>query len=65
MQEQYNQSKMGYLEEKLRNSQFEILPHIVIGCPNKGIFLDNVEGASENVLIRSSGPFTIKKEDNP
>ena len=65
LQEQYNQSKMGYLEEKLRNSQFEILPHIVIGCPNKGIFLDNVEGASENVLIRSSGPFTIKKEDNP
>ncbi len=64
LQEQYDQSKMGYLEEKLKNSQFEMLPHIVIGCPAKGILFPNVEGATINVPVRSSGPFTIE-EYNP
>ena len=64
LREQYDQSKMGYLEDKLKNSQFETLPHIVIGCPAKGISLPNVVGATTNVAVRSSGPFTIE-EYNP
>ena len=28
LREQYYQSKMGYLEDKLKNSQFETLLHI-------------------------------------
>ena len=53
---------MGYLEDKLKNSQFETLPHIVIGCPAKGISLPNVVGATTNVPVRSSAPFTIEEE---
>lgn len=60
LQEQYEQSKMGYLEEKLKTAKFETLPHIVIGCPSKGILFPNVEGATINVPVRSSGPFTIE-----
>lgn len=61
LQEQYDRSKMGYLEEKLKHSQFEVLPHIVIGCPAKGVLLPNVVGTTINVPVRSSGPFTIEE----
>ena len=64
LREQYDQSKMGYLEEKLKTAKFETLPHIVIGCPSKGILFLNVEGATINVPVRSSEPFTIE-EYNP
>ena len=59
LQEQYEQSKMGYLEEKLKTAKFETLPHIEIGCPTEGITLDYT-GAPVLVEIRSSGPFTIE-----
>ena len=64
LREQYEQSKMGYLEEKLKMAKLEILPHIVIGCPTKGILFPNVVGTTINVPVRSSGPFTIE-EYNP
>lgn len=59
LREQYEQSKMGYLEEKLKTAQFVTLPHIEIGCPTKGIILDQ-KGTPVLVEIRSSGPFTIE-----
>ena len=59
--EQYGQSKMGYLENKLKKAHFETLPHIVIGCPTEGILFGNVVGTSLNVIVRSSGPFTIEE----
>ncbi|MBO5697757.1 MAG: hypothetical protein J6R90_05110, partial [Alistipes sp.] len=59
LQEQYEQSKMGYLEEKLKTAKFETLPHIEIGCPTEGITLDYT-GAPVLVEVRSSGPFTIE-----
>ena len=55
---------MGFLEEKLKMAKLEILPHIVIGCPTKGILFPNVVGTTINVPVRSSGPFTIE-EYNP
>ena len=64
LREQYEQSKMGFLEEKLKMAKLEILPHIVIGCPTKGILFPNVVGTTINVPVRSSGPFTIE-EYNP
>jgi hypothetical protein len=59
VREQYEQSKMGYLEERLRNSQFETLDYLVIDCPNEGIKLDS-SGSPKEIKVRSSGPFTIK-----
>lgn len=59
LQEQYEQSKMGYLEGKLKTAKFEALPHIEIGCPTEGIILDYT-GAPVLVEVRSSGPFTIE-----
>ena len=59
LQEQYEQSKMGYLEEKLKTAKFETLPHIEIGCPTEGITLDYT-GTPVLVEVRSSGPFTIE-----
>lgn len=59
LREQYEQSKMGYLEEKLKNAQLERLPYIVIGCPTEGITLDHT-GTTVSIDVRSSGPFTIE-----
>lgn len=59
LREQYEQSKMGYLEEKLKNAQLETLPYIVIGCPTEGITLDHT-GTTVSIDVRSSGPFTIE-----
>lgn len=59
LREQYEQSKMGYLEEKLKTAKFETLPHIEIGCPTEGITLDYT-GTPVLVEVRSSGPFTIE-----
>lgn len=58
---QYNQSKMGYLEGKLKHTQFEVLPHLILGCPRDGVILDsNGIGPFSKMIIRSSGPFKIK-----
>ncbi len=57
--ERYKQSKMGYLEEKLKNTCFETLPYLVIGCPTAGIALDQ-NGNPVNVEIRSSDSFIIE-----
>lgn len=59
IRERYEQSKMGYLEEKLRESSFEVLPHICVECPAEGIVLDH-NGNIKNVRIRSSSKFTIE-----
>ena len=59
LREQYEQSKMGYLEKKLKNAEFVILPHIVVGCPLNGIALDYT-GTPVDVKVRASGPFTIE-----
>lgn len=59
LREQYEQSKMGYLEEKLKETSFEILDHLVIDCPIEGITLDS-SGSPIGVKIRSSGSFTIE-----
>ena len=59
LREQYNQSKMGYLEDKLKMAPFETLPHLVIGCSLDGIMLDWT-GTSTNVEVRSSGSFTLE-----
>lgn len=59
LREQYDQSKMGYLEEKLKSAQFKTLDHLVVGCPSEGIMLDSA-GSPVNVKVRSSRPFTIK-----
>lgn len=59
LQEQYNRSKMGYLEKKLKNSPFEILPHIMVGCPNEGITLDWT-GSPICCEVRASDNFTIE-----
>lgn len=59
LREQYEQSKMGYLEDKLKSTQFETLGHLVIDCPSEGITLD-CSGSPVVVKIRSSGPFTIE-----
>lgn len=56
--EQYNQSKMGYLEEKLKNGTFNILPHMVLGCPTNVIEIDHM-GTPVSVSIRSSESWTI------
>ena len=50
---------MGYLEERLRNTQFETLDHIVIDCPNEGITLDS-SGHPVDIRIRSNKTFTIE-----
>lgn len=59
VKKQYEQSKMGYLEKKLKSSQFETLYHIVIDCPDKGIVLDP-DGNSVEIKIRTNGPFTVE-----
>lgn len=59
LREHYNQSKMGYLEEKLKMAKFETLPHIIIGCPAEGITLD-CTGSPKSCNIRSSDSFIIK-----
>lgn len=51
--------KMRYLEERLRNTQFETLNHIVIDSPNEGITLDS-SGHPVSIRIRSNVPFTIE-----
>ena len=56
--EQYIQSKMGYLEEKLKNGTFNILPHMVLGCPTNVIEIDHM-GTPVSVSIRSSESWTI------
>lgn len=58
IKEQYKQSKMGYLEEKLKSAQFGTLDHIVIECPAEGIVIDQA-GTPINIKVRSSGPYTI------
>ena len=63
LKEQYGQSKMGYLEEKLKNAQFGTLDHIVIDCPDSGIVLDHA-GTPINIKIRSSGPYKIELIDS-
>lgn len=63
LKEQYGQSKMGYLEEKLKNAQFGMLDHIVIDCPDSGIVLDHA-GTPINIKIRSSGPYKIELIDS-
>ena len=50
---------MGYLEENLKNSPFEILPHIMVGCPNEGITLDWT-GSPICCEVRASDNFTIE-----
>jgi len=59
LREQYEQSKMGFLEEKLKTAQFKTLDHLVVGCPSEGIMLDSA-GSPVDVKVRSSRPFTIK-----
>ena len=59
LREQYEQSKMGFLEEKLKSAQFKTLDHLVVGCPSEGIMLDSA-GSPVDVKVRSSRPFTIK-----
>ena len=56
---QYNQSKMGFLEERLKDAEFMTLPHILLGCPAEGIRFDSAGGTYE-LKIRSSGPFIIE-----
>lgn len=58
IKEQYEQSKMGYLEEKLKNAHFGTLNHIVIDCPDEGIVLDS-EGTPVSLNIRSNVNYTI------
>lgn len=59
IEEQYKQSKMGYLEWRLKNSSFTTLPHIVVGCPSEGIILDQY-GTPISIIVRSSEPFKIE-----
>lgn len=59
IRERYEQSKMGYLEDKLREAHFETLPYLVIGCPENGIVLDHL-GNPVTMEIRSSVPYTIE-----
>jgi hypothetical protein len=59
LREQYDQSKMGYLEDKLKMALFETLPHLVIACSLDGIMLDWT-GNSTNVEVRASGSFTLE-----
>ena len=58
IKEQYEQSKMGYIEEKLKNAHFGTLNHIVIDCPDEGIVLDS-EGTPVSLNIRSNVNYTI------
>lgn len=61
IKKQYNQSKMGFLEEKLKHTQFGVLPHLILGCPRDGVILDcNGIGPFSKMIIRSSGPFKIE-----
>lgn len=59
LRESYKQSQMGYFENKLKNTKFETLPHLVIGSPTAGITLNNEESAI-NIPVRSSGSFTVE-----
>jgi hypothetical protein len=59
LRKQYDQSKMGYLEEKLKSAQFKTLDYLVVDCPSEGITLDST-GSPVCVKVRSSGPFTIE-----
>lgn len=59
LREQYEQSKMGYLEGKFKKAKFETLPHVAVKCPEQGLIL-NYEGTPISVNIRSSEPFVIE-----
>jgi hypothetical protein len=59
LRKQYDQTKMGYLEEKLKSAQFKTLDYLVVDCPSEGITLDST-GSPVCVKVRSSGPFTIE-----
>ena len=59
VRQQYAQSKLGYLEERLKTAQFETLPHIMVGCPTDGITLDWT-GSPVCVEVRSNDHFIIE-----
>lgn len=59
LREQYEQSKMGYIEEKLKSAKFETLDYLVVDCPSEGITLDCM-GNPIDFKVRSSGLFTIE-----
>lgn len=59
VRQQYSQSKLGYLEERLKTAQFETLPHIMVGCPTDGITLDWT-GSPVCVEVRSNDHFIIE-----
>ena len=59
IRKQYQESKMGYLENRLKSSTFDVLPSICTDC--EVIHLTS-EGTPVKVKVRSSDGFTIKTE---
>ena len=56
---QYEESKMGYLESRIKKlGRFQVLPHLVIDIPKEGIVLPQ-DGSPVPVKIRASGPWKI------
>lgn len=59
IQEQYKQSKMGYLESRIEKlGRFQVLPHLVIDIPKEGIVIPQ-DGSPVPVKIRANGPWKI------
>lgn len=59
LREQYVESKMGYLENRIREKgNFQVLNHSFFNTPQSGIIIPQ-DGSPEQVEIRASGPWEI------
>ena len=55
----YQIIKMGYLESIMRTAEYITLDHLVLFAPKEGLKLDS-NGNPVNLIVRSSGPFSIE-----
>ena len=60
LQEQYKNSKMGYLEERLKNVEFESLSHLCLNLPNEMTINLDWSGTSQELEIMSNLEWKIE-----
>ncbi len=59
----YQESKMGYMEEKLKDAQFQSLPYIYIDSPDNGLIIPQ-QGGTASVRVISNVDYQVNVDND-